>query len=727
VSVAPACATLLLGNTAAFSAQVSGSSNASVSWSVDGVTGGNAAMGTINANGTYQAPAVLPADTQMTIAAASQADPASSGDAGVTVASDVRVQVTPANASVQTGESLQLGASIISAGHPSAAVNWSLSGAGCGAAAGVCGTISSAGLYTAPSTVPQPASVTVTATSVADPSKLASAALQVLAPALAITPTNGTVALEHSAQFSASLGGAATQAVTWSVNGIAGGNTSVGTISNSPSLNGLYVAPVNMPAGRQVAISAASAANPSLSAAVTLQLTSNIVVTINPTSATRIPGARQTFSATVAQTSNPQVAWTVNGVSNGNSTVGQICQTGSNPCLAPPVAGPAGSVDYLAPASAPTPPQVTVKAVSVADPDQYAAAVVTITAQISISVSPQSVTLPPGQTQLFSTTVAGSADQNVSWDVNGAANGSLANGLICLPASNPCQAPNGATSSPVEFRAPATPPNPNTVAVRATSEASPAAQATAQVSISSAPFVTGLIPASVFSGAGAPFGMRVAGVLLAGSQPGPGATIVVNGVARATNCPSNVECDATLEPADVASPGVLTVSVWNPGTPPAVSNTVNLIVVAPQQSGTVVSLDAASPSAAGMDISVVEPTLAGNDPPEELALLEIGLVDAGTGACTLGLPPVQVPRPAAGSATVRLCVFGTSLDQVTQAKFSSPATPDVATSIMDTSQGSVLIEFDVTLSAGTAPGPRTLFVLTGNGDAASLTAALEVQ
>ena len=44
-----------------------------------------------------------------------------------------------------------------------AAVTWSVSGAGCSGAA--CGTISGGGLYTAPMTVPSPATLNVTATS----------------------------------------------------------------------------------------------------------------------------------------------------------------------------------------------------------------------------------------------------------------------------------------------------------------------------------------------------------------------------------------------------------------------------------------------------------------------------------------------------------------------------------------------------------------------------------
>ncbi len=821
VQVAPSNASVLLGDTAPFTATVTGAPDNAVSWSVNGIPGGNGTMGVISTSGVYQAPGILPSPASMSIVATSQADSQSSAGASVTVTSDVRVQVAPFSTSVELGAMQSFVATISSAGHPSTAVVWSVagpgcsgpscgtvtpsgsytapgilpapphvsltatsvadpsqsvtaavtvtshftitatgpatvaagataqfsasiqpvpgsnpatgvvwgvSGAGCAAASNACGSISAAGLYSAPSAPPQPPQVTLTATSVADASKTASVTTQIVnTQVLSISPANATVALEQSQTFAATLDGAPTQAVLWSVNGVEGGNTSVGTISNSPSQNGLYLAPVNMPTGRSVTISAASTVYPAATASVILQLTSNIVVTISPTSSTRIPGARQSFTATVAQTSNPQVSWMVNGVSNGNSTYGQICVSGSNPCVTPPAAVPSGSVDYLAPSSVPSPPQVTVEAVSVADPEQFAAAIVTITPQISVNISPPSLTIPPQQIVTITATVLGVADQNVTWQVNGAANGSIADGLICLPASSPCQAPNGASSGPVEYRAPATPPTPNVVSVQATSEASSAAEGVALFTVSTAPFITGLVPASVFAGAASSFGLRVLGVQFAPSQPGPGASILINGTALATNCPSATECDVTLLPADVAAAGALTVSVQDAGPPPSMGNSVSLVIVAPLSTQTVISLVSSNPSAAGMDITVVEPTLEGSDPPEQLTLLELGLVDPSTGTCNLNAPPLALVRPASGSTVVQLCVFGTALDQAAQVSFSAPATPDLTTANLNTSLGSVLLEFDLTLPAAAAPGPRTLFVSTANQDQAALTAAVEVQ
>ena len=80
--------------------------------------------------------------------------------------SGISVSITP-NSNISVGVTLtkQFTASV--SGTSNTAVNWSVSGSGCSGAA--CGTVSSSGLYTAPASVPNPATVTVTATSAADP------------------------------------------------------------------------------------------------------------------------------------------------------------------------------------------------------------------------------------------------------------------------------------------------------------------------------------------------------------------------------------------------------------------------------------------------------------------------------------------------------------------------------------------------------------------------------
>lgn len=66
----------------AFTAEVLGNANQAVTWSVDGIAGGSASIGTIDANGNYTAPLQ---DGQHTITATSVADSTASGSATVTV------------------------------------------------------------------------------------------------------------------------------------------------------------------------------------------------------------------------------------------------------------------------------------------------------------------------------------------------------------------------------------------------------------------------------------------------------------------------------------------------------------------------------------------------------------------------------------------------------------------------------------------------------------------
>jgi TonB family protein len=81
------------------------------------------------------------------------------------------VVVLPGSAQLVAGAKQQFSATV--PGTTNSAVNWSVGGSGCAASA--CGSISADGLYTAPLGVPNPATVIVTAASVADPAKTGSA------------------------------------------------------------------------------------------------------------------------------------------------------------------------------------------------------------------------------------------------------------------------------------------------------------------------------------------------------------------------------------------------------------------------------------------------------------------------------------------------------------------------------------------------------------------------
>ncbi len=170
VSLTPGSATVLLGNAQSFTAAVSGAADTAVEWSVNGVAGGNSGHGTITAAGVYSAPAILPAPAAVTVRATSRADSAKYAEATVTVASDVSLSLTPGSATAELGAVQAFHAVVSSNGHPDTGVNWSLTGTPCPA---FCGTVDAAGNYTAPRTLPSPATFALTAQSAADGSKTA--------------------------------------------------------------------------------------------------------------------------------------------------------------------------------------------------------------------------------------------------------------------------------------------------------------------------------------------------------------------------------------------------------------------------------------------------------------------------------------------------------------------------------------------------------------------------
>jgi len=85
VQVTPPTATIRAGSQQSFSATVTGSTNQSVTWSVNGVAGGSAATGMISAQGMYSAPVALPNPNAITITATSAADSTKQGSSAVTL------------------------------------------------------------------------------------------------------------------------------------------------------------------------------------------------------------------------------------------------------------------------------------------------------------------------------------------------------------------------------------------------------------------------------------------------------------------------------------------------------------------------------------------------------------------------------------------------------------------------------------------------------------------
>ena len=205
VAVVPTSATLPVGGTQQFLATVTGTSNISVTWQVNGVTGGNSTVGTIASDGLYQAPATQPASA-VTVTAVSDANGTTSGSAQVTIAASgaptVTIATTPSGVTVVYTSTTQAFSATVT-GETNTAVNWEVNGVAGGNS--TIGTIDATGLYTAPAAVPSPALVMITAVSQADSTVSGSYPITIVTAPSAAQPAPQTISAGGTANYSLSL------------------------------------------------------------------------------------------------------------------------------------------------------------------------------------------------------------------------------------------------------------------------------------------------------------------------------------------------------------------------------------------------------------------------------------------------------------------------------------------------------------------------------------------
>ncbi len=703
VSVAPASGMVVLGDQLTFTAMVTNTTDTTVSWSVSGVAGGNAALGTIT--------------TQVT--ATSHADATKSGTGTVAITSDLALSLTPSSPSVELGAAQAFQASIASSGHPDAAVRWSLSGPAC---ASGCGTVDASGNYTAPRILPSPASATLTAQSVADPSKQVSTvvaitsgfSLQLAAPSG--VPAGGTATIV--ATMTPLPGSNPSTVLSWALSGPGCSGSGCGTLTvvttqsaGSPIADSAaYTAPGTAPSPNTVTVTVTPQADPSKKAQATIVIQPGVNVSVSPATATLAANHRVTLNAQVNGTSNTSVNWSVNGIPGGNAAFGQICSVGSSPCQTV-TNTTAPQVDYVAPGAIPSPNPVSATAVSAPDSTKSGSAQITVINHVLVSVQPGSVTLAPLAVQGFAASVLGTTNQSVVWQVQGTA---CSTASIC-----------GSVDTFGIYTAPAAPPAPNAIQVVAISSDDTLQSGIANVTISTGGNILALHPSSVYSGAAQGFTLRVDGSGFTATSPGPGSTMLIGGTARVTACISAVECTAPVTAADVAVAGSVSIQIQNPNS--TRSNVVTLIVAAPNPSDEVIALSSSAPAASGKDIVVVDPTTAGISVPGidlDLNIAALGLFVTSTNSCTLGGNAIPLPRPTSGTSTVDICVFAQSgLDTSMTYAVSGPG--DVAV-IAKQPAGLGIIHLTLQIPASAAPGARTLFIQNTNLDKTAASGVLEV-
>jgi protein gp37 len=208
---------------------------------------------------------------------------------------------------------------------------------------------------------------------------------------VAVAPSTAIVVINAIQQYTATVTGNPNTSVTWYVNQVQGGNSTVGTISTT----GLFTAPATVPSSATVAITAVSQVDNTTSgtAQATIAVPSSTVtvtVTTTPTITQVNTGQTQPFIATVTGTSNTAVNWYVEGQQGGNATSGTIDTSGN----------------YTAPANVPPSATVVIEAVSQADATAIGTESITIVAAPT-AAPPSPQTISPGGTASYSLSLSG--------------------------------------------------------------------------------------------------------------------------------------------------------------------------------------------------------------------------------------------------------------------------------------------------------------------------------
>ena len=566
--------------------------------------------------------------------------------------------------------------------------------------------------------------MSITATSVADPSRQSSASITIT--------SNFTLRIAAPASLAPGVSSAIVATMTpvagsqpnanffWSLSGAGCSGSACGTLTvtttqsagaNPISDTANYVAPSLAPQPDTVFITVTPQADPSKKVQATVTILGGTGISLSPITETIAANLRFALTASVSGLTNATLNWSVNGIAGGNAIFGQICVTGSNPCQVV-TSSSASQVDYLAPGAIPSPNPFSIVAGSASNSLLTASTQVTVINHILVSVQPPSVTLPPMGVQGFVAAVLGSTNQNVTWQISGTGCG----------AAGAC----GVIDSAGTYTAPRAAPTPSNLQVLAISQADGSQVGIANVSISGGPNILTLQPASVYAGAADGFTLLVTGSGFVPSNPGPGSTLRIAGTSRFTTCDTANSCTIAVSSADVTQASNVAIQIQNPDT--TTSNTVQLVLIAPNENEDVITLTSSAPSASAKDITVVQPTTAGLDSTSGILDIEvaaIGTYVTSTNSCYLAGNPIPLTRPSGGISAADICVFSQAgFDTSMSYTISGPG--DI-TVISKQPAGLGIIHLTLQIPATAAPGARSLFIQNANFDRTAATGVLEIQ
>lgn len=222
-----------------------------------------------------------------------------------------------------------------------------------------------------------------------------------------VDPSAVTIPIGSVVQITATVTGTKSSknlGVAWTVNGVSGGNSIVGTVTSA----GLYTAPTVPPSGWTVSVKATSVVEPSASATCVVTIR-NQIPNLTNVAPNPLPPGPFTLTLTGSRfVSGAQVLWNGSPLSTNFVSSTQLTATGN--------ASQLGNFS-----------------VTVANPGPGAVSspvTVSVVSTIVVTVSPASVSVLAGGTQQFQATVSGSANQAVTWKVNGVVGGDPTSGTI---------------------------------------------------------------------------------------------------------------------------------------------------------------------------------------------------------------------------------------------------------------------------------------------------------
>jgi uncharacterized protein (DUF1800 family) len=349
-------------------------------------------------------------------------------------------------------------------------------------------------------------------------------ALPIAAQTVTISPTTATVVLDATRQFTRTVTGSTNTNVTWAVNGVTGGNSTVGTISTS----GLYTPPAVLPTPATVTVRATSVANATrfANATVNLQNPTPTTTSIEPTdlnigNTTLI--VRGTKFVSMARILLQNAAQTTQFISSTELRAAVSLPTAQQYCVV---------IQNPAPAAA-----------------NSAQRCFTVRAAITVTTSPTTATVRGGATRVFTATVRNTNTTGVDWTVNGVVGGNATTGTI---------AADGTYTAPLNIAAVG-----GTVKVGAVSKKDPAAKGESTVTLQNpVPTISSLTPTVI------PLGN--ANFTINGNGFAPGATVSVGGVAMSATVNSLTRITVTGVTRPVPG-GIAAITVSNPAPGPTTS------------------------------------------------------------------------------------------------------------------------------------------------------------